>query len=864
MPDPADVNPIARQIGKGADKSAKAGGGGSLLGSGLIPKRPKGGNVRRKTPIYRRKWFAILAIIVIISGTVGMAMVMAFLAPLRSQAELFDLAELQKIEKASLIYDRRGDELGRIYVLNRTPIKIEQVPNHLINALTSQEDERFFQHGGVDMWGVGRAMYLNYKAGEETQGASTITQQLARDAFKLKDLEKAGSKNSRYTRKIVEWFLAERIEKKYSKSEILELYLNRIFFGRNFYGIQAAAQGYFGKDVKDLTLEESAMICGIIKSPNNLEPLRFPDRAKKARDHVLDRMQDEGFISKAECETYKQTPLVTSPQTNETQLSHVTEQIRQEAAAIIGEQAQVGGFHIYSTVDAKLQRAAEAAVRKRLSEVEQRPGYPHQTFALYRDILDEIKKRIASKVMPASTPRPAPQYLQAAVLTIDNHDGSVLAMVGGRDFLDSMFNRAMQSRRPPGTAFIPFVYAAGFQKSTYYPAARMEDKPINNRLVMIGGFDGRLGEWGTEQDETVYGDTISLRESLVQSRTAATAKLGLQVGLGPVKELAERAGIKSAIRDYPSSFLGASEVKLDEMCLAYSAFANKGKRPKALTLIHRITDNAGKVIYQIKEDEDPLVPVMDEIAAYQTHSCLVDALANGTGKPARTEFGLGDFPAAGKTGTHYEFKDLWFMGYTSSVTCGVWCGFDQQKQIYEGAYSNRIALPIWSDVMNAASKDYKAEEITPPLDAQLVEVCNKSGLRAVDTCYEKVPDALHGGMKAVRCTHKEVMRPGSNFESYCDVHRSSSGQFAAGALLNTELAAEPTPINPMLANVPSVRMKGLTVIGNDPYNAEQPVLRAEPVDEQGNAVLRAQPVVEEGDSQKSPIKLAPPPPLKLD
>ncbi len=855
MPEP-EVNPIARQIS----------GGGSQVAPPPA-KKGKGGNVRRRVPFYRKKWFAILAIVCLVCGVTIMAVVMAFLAPLREQAEKFNLDELHKIEKASLIYDRRGDELGRIYVLNRTPIKIEQVPNHFINALTAQEDERFFEHGGVDMVGVIRAMWLNYKAGEETQGASTITQQLARDAFKLKELEKTGDKNSRYSRKIVEWFIAERIEKKFSKSEILELYLNRIFFGRNFYGIQAAAQGYFGKDVKDLTLEESALICGIIKSPNNLEPLRFPERAKKARDHVLDRMREEGFLSKAEAEHYKALPVVTLPLNSDNKMSHVTEEIRQQAMAIIAEKggdAQSGGFHIYATVDSRLQRAAEAAVRQRLSEVEQRKNYPHQTYALYHETLDEIKKRVASKQLPASTPRPAPQYLQASALVIDNHDGAVLAMVGGRDFFDSMFNRALQSRRPAGTAFLPFVYAAAFQKPEYYPPSRMEDKPINNRLVMIGGFDGKLGEWGTEQAETIYGESISLREALVESRTAATAKLGLQLGLGPVKELVERAGVKSPVRDYPSSFLGASEFKLDEMCLAYSAFPNKGKRPKGLTLIHRITDDTGKVIYQIEEDDQPLVTVMDEIAAYQTHSCLVDALNRGTGKPARAEFGLKDFPAAGKTGTHYEFKDLWFMGYTSAVTCGVWCGFDQQKPIYEGAFSNRIALPIWSDIMNATLKDYKAEEFIPPQEAQLVEICNVSGRRAVDACYEQVPDTVNGGMKSVRCTHREVMRPASEYDVYCDVHRGTgSGLDSRWTIGTVEEPGSSLPVNPALASVPSVRMKGLTVIGMDPFNAEQPVLRAEPVDDAGEAVPRAVPVAEDQD-MKAPIKLAPPPPLKLD
>lgn len=259
------------------------------------------------------------------------------------------------------------------------------------------------------------------------------------------------------------------------------------------------------------------------------------------------------------------------------------------------------------------------------------------------------------------------------------------------------------------------MYATAFQSPDYFPPQRLKDGPLDNRYVMIGGLQGILGEWGTEQDaRLVYGTSISAREALSQSRTAATARLGLELGLPAVKDLVTRAGIKSPLRDYPSSFLGASEVKLDEMCLAYSAFANKGMRPKKISIIHRITDHGGNVIFQVKQDEEVLTEAMDEVAAYQTHSCLVDALRQGTGKKAYDDYGLKDFPAAGKTGTHYEFKDLWFVGYTSAVTCGVWCGFDQQKQIYEGAFSNKVALPMWADVMNASIKTTSRRKFSRP------------------------------------------------------------------------------------------------------------------------------------------------------
>ncbi len=834
--------------------------------------RKGGHNLRRRPPFYRRTWFGVITVLILVIGVGVLAVMLAVVRPLREQAESFELEEIHKIERASVIFDRKGDEMGRIYVFNRTPVKIGLVPMHFVQALTSEEDSRFFQHSGVDYIGIARAMWLNYKAGTETQGASTITQQLARDAFKLKELE-TGQKSSRYKRKLVEAFLAERIEKKFSKSEILELYLNRIYFGGGFYGVQAAAQGYFGKDVKNLDLLESATLCGIIKSPNNLQPLRFPDRCKKARNHVLDRMRDDGYITRDEHTMLASQPIVTSPRVADSRLTYVYEEVRQEVMKIVGDEAaQLGGFKIYTTIDRALQKAAEEAVSKRLAEMEKRPGYEHQSYAQYRALLIDFKKQFRAREKAANPqelasdlPRPQPEYLQAAVLMMDNHDGGILAMVGGRNYLDSMFNRAVQSRRPAGTAFLPFLYATAFQKPEYFPGLRIEDGPIDNRRVMIGGLTGILGEWGTEQDETTYADTITAREALLQSRNAATVRLGERIGLDPVKALALKAGIKSTLRDYPSTFLGASEVKLDEMCLAYSAFANGGKRPKEMRLVQRITDKDGKVIHQIKEDGDDAVTVMDEIAAYQTHTCLADALKRGTGKLAYEEFGLGSFPAAGKTGTNYEFKDLWFVGYTSAVTCGVWCGFDQQKTIYTGAFSNRIALPIWVDAMNAARKDYKPEEIAVPQDALLVEVCRKSGLRATDACYEKVPDPVHGGTRSVRDTQKEVLRRSSAFDQYCDRHSSVDipGGLAATRPEETGVLP-PEDLNPKLAGIEPVRMQGPVLFGHDPYNSVQPLLRAVPVNTDGSAVKRALPVEEDKSAAPPLIKLKPPPPLKLE
>ncbi|MBX7207755.1 MAG: transglycosylase domain-containing protein [Verrucomicrobiaceae bacterium] len=823
------------------------------------------GPARWKTPFYRRTWFSVLLVLLILASVAGFGAFMFFVQPLREKAETFDLGKMRNLEVASIIYDRNGGEMARIFIQNRTPVSISEVPSTLIDALTAQEDSRFFQHKGVDFVGIVRAVWLNFKAGGVTQGASTITQQLARQSFNL--LER------KMSRKILEAFLAARIERNFSKTEILEMYLNKIYFGAGYHGIQAAAQGYFGKDAKDLSVEESATLCGLIKSPNRLSPLKHPEASIESRNMVLGRMLEEGHISREQYIALKQKPMVTRSQSaTDSQLTYIYEDVRQTVMKLVGEgRAGVGGFQIYTTIDPVLQKAAEESVRKRLAQVESQAGYQHQTYAQFKKVIDDYKAKIDAGQINPATPRPKPEYLQCAALVMDNADGSILAMVGGRDFLDSQFNRARGGTgRPVGTAFTPFVYAAAFSRPDCFPGTQLDDTPINNQRVMIGGLTGILGEWGAEAAESKWSmGPISARESLVNSRNAATVRLGEKAGLPALKDFASRAGIQSPVKDYPSSYLGASEAKLDEMCLAYSVFPNKGTRPKEMHLIHRVTDSDDKVVFQVSEDTENTVQAADPVACYQTHSCLVEALHRGTGSPAVAEFGLGPYLAGGKTGTHYEFKDLWFFGYTSAVTCGVWVGFDKQKPIYEGAFSNRIALPVWTDVVNATQKEHPAGEISPPEGADRVELCRKSGMRATDFCYEKVKDAS-GEIKSVRHTYYEYMRPGTNFDSYCNVHGGGDGMAPdIRAIAGFSGPDAFVPINPdstKFAHVESVQMKGLTILGADPYQSMVPVLRAKPVeDADGTPVKRPELVdPEPAEANTAILKLPPPPKLRIE
>jgi penicillin-binding protein 1A len=822
------------------------------------------GEAGLKLPFYRRGWFSALVALFVLGLVAVFGFYSVVVAPLRRNAEKFDLEELKKLESASIIYDRNGDEMARLYVLNRTPVPITDVPQHFIDALVAQEDSRFFKHDGVDYIGLGRAVKENIIAGEVTQGASTITQQLARQTFKL--LEKS------YKRKILEAFIAQRIEKQFSKAEILELYLNRIFFGASFYGVQAASRGYFGKDAKELSIEESATIAGLIKSPNNIQPLKHLQRALKERNYVLDRMAIEGTLTTEEAEKIKLKPLITAPQSSDPRLSYVFDAVRREVVDLVGEErASVGGFRIFTSIDQDLQKTAETALSKHIAEVEKRPGYEHQTLAQFRAIISDYRGRLKRGEIDPTTPRPKPEYLQVAALMIDNKDGGILAMVGGRDFGDSQFNRAADGLRPVGTAFTPLVYAAAFSSLGIYPGTKVDDAPLDNRRVMIGGLTGILGEWGAEVDNPKWSQApMSSREALVQGRNSATVRLGERVGVPMLKQVAQKAGVSSEMRDYPSTFLGASEARLSEMCLAYSNFPTLGSRPQKLHLVQRITDSNEKAVFQIAESALQSVQSMDPIAAYQTHTCLVDALHRGTGSPAVMDYKLGDFVAGGKTGTHYEFKDLWFLGYTSSVTCGVWAGFDKQKTIFPGAFSNRILLPAWVDLVNASTTRFVPREITPPQVAERVEICQRSGMRATDYCYEKVKGA-DGREKSVRATYFEFIRPGTPLEGFCNAHAGEGlpkeiAQFQHQNIFGSVEAA------PMIADaakwihIEPVRMQALTVIGEDPYNAEQAVPRARPLNDDGTPIRKAIPVdaVNEERDDSPAVKLAPPPPMKID
>jgi len=773
----------------------------------------------------RRRWFPVWLRRVLLFGLllalVGAVIIWFKIKPFREDAYALDLSTIDQVEKASLIYDSRGRELGRIFVENRRPVTLEEVPLHLVQALMAIEDSRFFQHNGIDYIGIARAMLRNVKnRGSRAHGASTITMQLARNSYDI------GGRTLQ--RKITEAFLAHRIEERYPKAKILEFYLNRIYFGEGYHGVLAASQGYFGKPASELTVGESAILAGMIKAPNGLSPRRHAVDSKKRRDYVLTRMVVENFLTEEAADGWKAAPIVTAPKvTDEGRSSYVYEQIRQRVGESIGKgRALRGGFHIYTTIDIDLQRETERSVIERIRKIEERNGYEHQTYDGYVSLLQEHMRKLRAEEIPSDTPVPNPEYLQASALVVDNTTGAVRAMVGGRNFSHSKYDRALQSSRAVGTAFTPIVFASAFEGGELYPGSLLKDTPINNQRIMIGGLTGILGEWGLEAAGQHYKNTeVTARHALVHSKNAATVRLGEKVGLERLKDTAERMGITDPLKDYPSSYLGSSAASLADMTLAYTAFPQGGSRPAGLYFIRKIVDDEGRTIFHREGVEHGQIDVINAIAAYQVHSCLEQVPQIGTAKGAK-DFGLVSMPVAGKTGTHYNFKDLWFIGYSSEVTCGVWVGFDAPKTIYKGAFSNAIALPVWVDIMNEAAKSYIPRAFSRPPGLQTIEICDRSGRCATDACYEQ--ELLGDGRKvSIRTTYTEVVGEDVRIDEFCDVH---SGEPLASHLLAAALTPkaedEPTLTPGAAQGAKVIQMRSPTVLGDDPYQAFRPVLKA--------------------------------------
>jgi len=733
-------------------------------------------------------------------------------AEFSAKAASFDLEKLPRMESASVILDRSGQQIGKIFIQNRLPIPYEQIPKEMLNAVVAEEDNRFFEHHGVDYYGVLRAAISNYRQGRVKQGASTVTQQLARNSFDLRERS--------YRRKLLEMFVAQRIEEHLSKEKIMELYLNRVYFGSGFYGVEAAARGYFGKSAKDLSVGECAMLAGLLKSPNALSPWNNPKGAKKVRDFVLGRMREMRLISRDEYQNAVELNLSVRKRTNPNRVSYAIDLVRQQAIAALGyDRAMNDGVRIQTTFDSKLQAAAERALRSQLEAVERQTGYNHQTFAQYRETnrkLEEAAQRGEPVTMPS------PSYLQGAVLAVDNQTGGILAVAGGRDFLHSEFNRALQGRRPPGTLFTTMVAAAAYAKGIF-PGEPVEDGCIDNHYVMIGGDNGILGEWGVERPDNDYEGPMPSSEAVSRGKNAGVIRLGFRTGLDDLEKFCRAAGIRSPIRDVANAYLGSSEMTLDELTLAYTAFPGGGTRPAKLYTISHITDQDGNLLF---ENPPTRVPVISTEVSWQVHSLLRDALFKTCAQAAAAAGVNTNSPFAGKPGTAYDFTDTWFVGYSGAVTCGVWVGFDKPQKIYRGAFGKDLALPIWSQVMSASLASFPSQMLSAPPGLKQVEVCRISGLPPAEACRK-----IAGMVTTCYATQAEVT------SGICDIHgggvRNYSKDVDQEEWPRAAAAVDLTRVRPITVNAPTLLAQ------SDLYRAVNPAMNAAAVDDGSIKVARA-------------------------
>jgi penicillin-binding protein 1A len=615
------------------------------------------------------------------------------------------LSSIAPRPQATIVFDRHGKPAFSYFVEQRISVPLDRVSPHMVDAIIAVEDRRFYRHFGIDPVRVVGAALRNLRAGRIVEGASTITQQLAR-AAQLSPVRT-------YERKIREILVAARLEERYTKQQILEEYLNTVYFGEGYYGVEAASRGYFGKSAADLAPADAALLAALVRSPSHDAPCVSRVRATKRRNLVLTLMQRQGRLSAEEHGAAAATS-VPGPSHKEVGVSafaasagagqYFEEEVRRQLFHRFGaERVLRGGLRVYSTYDPDLQREAERAISARVTQI--------------------------------AAARKAARALQGSLVAMSPQTGDVYALVGGRDFRESSFNRATQARRQAGSAFKPIIYAAALERG-YAPGTLLKDLD-----TPIDGADSWMP--GGEHERAEY----TLRRALKVSSNRAAAQLLQQVGMTTTLYYAQRLGIESQLPMVPSLALGTGEVTLLELTAAYSAFANKGS-VAAPRLLLRVEDADGTGIWFADEHH---VQAIRPTTAYLMSSMLSDVVSSGTGTRARAAgFTL---PAAGKTGTTDDYADAWFIGYTPKLLTGVWFGLDQPAPIMREGFGGTVAVPAWARFMSAATRGSNPEWYRMPSDVEKVAICRLTGMRAGPRCDEAHDDPAPQDAAAIDAGH---------------------------------------------------------------------------------------------------------------
>jgi penicillin-binding protein 1A len=665
---------------------------------------------RRPVRRRRRGFFAWVLAIGLIAG-LGVCALVYFYYDVR--ANFIDLNVVREMPKASILYDYQGRPFSRFFEENRVPMPTDKpVPRLLAEAVIAKEDRRFYQHGGVDWYGTLRALVSDLlHRGGSRQGGSSITQQLARNSI--------GHMERTYNRKLLEIFLADRIERAYTKEQILRYYLDRIYFGQGLYGAQTTANAFFGVSVEKLTLPQCALLAGMISSPNASSPWKDIRAAKAARDRALETMVGEKYITQAQADQARRAPLALRPRPDFGG-GFATSEVRRQLEGILDETTiEQGGLKIFTTVDPRLQQAAENTLDARINEIERSKGETHHGG-------------------DPNTGLPDSDVLEGAFFAEDPATGAIRAVVGSRDFSLSQYDRATQARRQVGSTIKPLLYATAFAEKGYNPASTIDATPFDLRLAQTPPGGGEK--------------LMRVNDALVESDNYAARRMGDVVGFSLLNDYAHRAGDTTDIPPFPSSYLGACTMSLNELTGIFAVFADGGVWVKQHIVVE-VRDESGRVLYKFEpEGRQVFTPQV----ARQVTGMMQNVLDYGTGSPVRSEYGF-RAPAAGKTGTTNDYKDAWFEGFTTKLVAGVWIGYDTPRQVMGGGYAARVALPVWAGVMRQMTSTYPMQDF--PVPPGLQETSLGGGLFGHGERYYLTPSQL-----AQSGSEPEENRPqGQNF-----------------------------------------------------------------------------------------------------
>ena len=627
---------------------------------------------KRRKIVARLLWLIVLILFVTMGGTIIY------------YALTIDLPEIDTLKDyrpsiSSSVYDDNNELIDDFFLEDRKIVNMAEIPKAVQYAFIAVEDSRFYQHQGFDIQSIFRALLKNFEAGHIVQGASTITQQVARLVYL--------SPEKKYMRKVKEAILSYKIDKYLAKDEILNLYLNQIYLGHGTYGIESASLGYFGKSAKELTLPEAALLAGLPKAPNTYSPFLYFERAKQRQVYVLSRMVEENYITQAEMnKAVKAVLKLRDIKSKDKVAAYFVEHVRRYVQEKYGADVLYKeGLSIYTTLNLATQIAARDAMEKGLAELEDREKYERG-------------------------------LVQGALYCMDVKTGAIRAMVGGRDFSKSEFNRATQSRRQAGSAFKPLIYTAAFDKGMN-PSTRFVDSPI-----VLEDQSLEDGLWKPKNfDEKFIGPT-TMRTALVQSRNIVTIKILQEIGVDYAASYAMNMGITSPLSKTLSLALGSSGVTLQELVNAYGVLANGGKKVTPF-FIKKIVDRTGNVFEEttVKSEQ-----VIDARIAFMTSYVMRDVVESGTGRRVKS---LGR-PVAGKTGTTNDIRDAWFIGFTPSLIAGVWIGFDQEKTLGKNEVGGRAAAPVWLYFMEKVVQNTPVENFSTPEGIIFIKVDPQTGLTA--------------------------------------------------------------------------------------------------------------------------------------